>query len=361
MSSGGILTLDAGGTTFAFTAVHGDGHLSEPLVLKAEPNHLEGCLEVMMEGFSRIRETLTEPLLAISFAFPGPADYPAGVIGDLGNLPAFRGGIPLGPILAQHFGIPVFLENDGNLFTLGEARSGFLADLNRDLATRGQTRRYRHLLGVTLGTGLGGGLVAGGQLITGDNSAAGEIWLLRDPGENNLNLEERVSIRGVCKRYLQQAHAPQNDAISPRTIAEIAAGKHPGDLQAAQSAWDWFGTGLGEALATGLTLLDGCAVLGGGLAAASPWFLPAALKVLRGSIGTQNRLVLDAFNLDDPGEREAFLNPEGGALAAHPRLREQVPWTRRKRIALGTTRLGTARAVALGAWHLARTRLGLEP
>jgi glucokinase len=64
--------------------------------------------------------------VAISFAFPGPSDYPRGIIGDLGNLPCFRGGVALGPMLEDTFEIPVFINNDGDLFAYGEAIGGFL-------------------------------------------------------------------------------------------------------------------------------------------------------------------------------------------------------------------------------------------
>ncbi len=78
----------------------------------------------------QIRRQCHEPPVAISFAFPGPADYPAGIIGDLPNLPAFRGGVALGPMLEEKFGIPVFINNDGDLFVYGEAIAGFLPYVN---------------------------------------------------------------------------------------------------------------------------------------------------------------------------------------------------------------------------------------
>ena len=49
------------------------------------------------------------------------ADYAHGIIGDLPNFPGFRGGVALGPYLEHVFGIPVFINNDGNLFAYGEA------------------------------------------------------------------------------------------------------------------------------------------------------------------------------------------------------------------------------------------------
>ena len=96
---------------------------------------------------------------ALSFAFPGPADYPNGIIGDLKNLPAFRGGVPLGPLLAETFGAPVFINNDGDLFAYGEAMAGLLPEVNGMLEAAGSPKRFRNLLGVTLGTGFGAGLV----------------------------------------------------------------------------------------------------------------------------------------------------------------------------------------------------------
>ena len=95
--------------------------------------------------------------MAISFAFPGPVDYPAGIVGDLGNLPGFRGGVALGPMLEDRFKLPVFINNDGDLFTYGEAICGFLPYVNERLKAAGSAKQYKNLFGVTLGTGFGAG------------------------------------------------------------------------------------------------------------------------------------------------------------------------------------------------------------
>ena len=60
-------------------------------------------LATLVEGFMAVKSKLSEKPVAISFAFPGPADYPNGIIGDLPNLPAFRGGVALGPFLENRF------------------------------------------------------------------------------------------------------------------------------------------------------------------------------------------------------------------------------------------------------------------
>ena len=92
-----VITLDAGGTNFAFGAIKGNKFIVEPLVLPSNADELDRCLETMVEGFNRIIGKLDEKPVAISFAFPGPADYPNGIIGGyLPNFPSFRDGVALG-------------------------------------------------------------------------------------------------------------------------------------------------------------------------------------------------------------------------------------------------------------------------
>jgi len=138
--------------------------------LPSNGQDLDLCLQTIQQGFEEVRSQLSEPAVAISFAFPGPADYPNGIIGDLGNLPAFRGGVALGPMLEEHFRLPVFINNDGDLFTYGEAIAGFLPYVNEKLAKAGSPKRFKNLFGITLGTGFGGGIVRDGHLYIGDNA-----------------------------------------------------------------------------------------------------------------------------------------------------------------------------------------------
>ena len=78
-----VLTLDAGGTNFVFSAVQGNQEIVESINLPSNAHDLEVCLNTILEGFNLIKSKLTVEPVAISFAFPGPADYPAGIIGDL--------------------------------------------------------------------------------------------------------------------------------------------------------------------------------------------------------------------------------------------------------------------------------------
>jgi len=167
-----VMTLDAGGTNFVFSAIRSNEEIVEPIVLPSNGDNLEKCLETMVTGFSAIKLKLPEDPVAISFAFPGPADYVNGIIGDLKNLPAFQGGVALGAFLRNKFGIPVFINNDGDLFAYGEALAGALPEVNRMLRDAGKNKVYKNLIGITLGTGFGGGVVRDGELFLGDNGAA---------------------------------------------------------------------------------------------------------------------------------------------------------------------------------------------
>lgn len=114
-----VMTLDAGGTNFVFSAICGNQDIVKPICYPAVSDNLEECLAVLHRGFFQVKEQLEDAPVAISFAFPGPADYKNGIIGDLPNFPAFRGGVALGPFLKERFGIPVFINNDCNLFAYG--------------------------------------------------------------------------------------------------------------------------------------------------------------------------------------------------------------------------------------------------
>ena len=220
-----VLTLDAGGTSFRFSAMQAGRPCVETFVLPTCGDDLARCFGNLVAGFETIRQRCPAPPVALSFAFPGPADYPNGIIGDLPNLPAFRGGVPLGPMLEDRFALPVFLNNDGDLFAFGEATGGLLPWVNDQLAAAGSPKRFRNLLGLTLGTGLGGGLARDGEMWTGDNSLAAEVHLFRHCHDPRRNAEEGASIRAVRRVYAEQTGLPLADAPDAAVICAIALGE----------------------------------------------------------------------------------------------------------------------------------------
>ncbi len=217
-----VLTLDAGGTSFTFSAIREGREAGGPLVLPSLGHDLEACLAQIRRGFEEIHAVTGRAARAISFGFPGPADYQRGIIGDLGNLPGFRGGVPLGPMLEAHFGLPVFIGNDADLFALGEAFHGRLPEVNAELEAAGNPFRHRNLLALTLGTGFGAGIVIQDRVLRGDNDSGGSIWLLRSKHHPNCFVEEAVSIRGLRRAYAEAASLALEDAPDPKDLANRA-------------------------------------------------------------------------------------------------------------------------------------------
>jgi len=355
-----VLTLDAGGTNFVFSAMRHGQPIGGSVTLPAEPENLDASLRNLVAGFETLITQIDESPAAISFAFPGPADYPKGVIFNVGNLPAYRGGVAVGPLLEERFGVPVFLNNDGDLFAYGETIAGLLPTINRELESAGSPKRYRNLVGLTLGTGLGGGIVIDGRLVTGDNSAGGEFWLLRNKVRNDCFAEEGASIRAVRSAYAAAAGLAADD-LSPKDIYDIATGQIEGDSRAARQAFETLGEVVGDVLANVLTLIDGLAVIGGGLAGAAPLFLPRAMAELNGTIGRSDgsqtaRLIQDAYDLGDPVQRREFLHGDTQAIAI-PNSSRTVITDPRKRVGVGISALGASRAVAVGACAFALDQL----
>jgi len=355
------MTLDGGGTNFRFSAIRGNKPVTETVSLPSNGDNLDRCLQTMVEGFTRIKKACRKPPVAISFAFPGPADYPNGIIGDLGNLPGFRGGVALGPMLEAEFGVPVFINNDGDLFVYGEAISGFLPYVNDLLKQAGSPKRYKNLFGVTLGTGFGGGIVRDGQLFGGDNSMAGEVWLLRNKVQPQTNAEEGSSIRAVRRVFAEKAGIPFEESPEPKVIFEIGKGKRAGNKAAALEAFRRMGEVVGDAMAQALTLVDGLAVIGGGVSGAWPLFLPALVDELNSNYTAPNgqpfrRLVQVAFNLEDAVQRKQFLKGQTREIVV-PGSKRKLKYDPLARIGVGMSRLGTSEAVGVGAYAFALNAL----
>ena len=356
-----VMTLDAGGTNFVFNAVQAEQEILEPYVLPAKAENLEAVLTTIIDGFRQVEGKLVNKPVAISFAFPGPADYENGIIGDLQNLPFFKGGVALGPMLQETFGIPVFINNDGDLFAYGEAIAGLLPEINKKLEEAGNPKRYRNLFGVTFGTGFGGGIVTRDGLLCGDNSSGGEINRMRNRTFKNWDAEESVSIRGIKREYANNTGLNMASCPEPRDIFEIGMGRVKGDQEAAIQAFDAFARDAADALANATTLIDGLVVIGGGLSGAYPLFLPKLVEEMNYPYDTMSGIPLErmevvSYNLEDDGGLASFLKSSS--------LEIPVPFTERtvffdpnKKVGVGISRLGTSKAVSIGAYAYALAKL----
>jgi glucokinase len=356
-----VMTLDAGGTNLVFNAVQAEQEILEPIVMPAKAENLEAVLTTIIKGFRQVENYLLTKPVAISFAFPGPADYENGIIGDLQNLPFFKGGVALGPMLQETFGIPVFINNDGDLFAYGEAIAGLLPEINKKLEESGNPKRYRNLFGVTFGTGFGGGIILRDELLVGDNSSGGEINRMRNRTFKNWDAEESVSIRGIKREYANNTGLNIASCPEPKEIFEIGMGRIKGDQTAAIHAFEAFARDAADAVANAITLVDGLVVIGGGLSGAYPIFLPTLVEQMNYPFDTMSgnqleRMEVVAYNLEDEDGLSRFLKSSSIEIPV-PFTTQSVFFDPDKKVGVGISRLGTSKAVSIGAYAYALAKL----
>jgi len=348
-----VLTLDAGGTNFVFSAIKSGETIVEPIRLDSEGYSLEKSLANIVQGFQYVSDRLDKAPVAISFAFPGPADYPNGIIGDLVNLPAYRGGVALGAMLEEKFRIPVFINNDGDLYAYGEAIGGILPEINIKLEKAGSPKRFKNLLGITLGTGFGGGIVNDGKLYLGDNAMAAEVYAIRNKLSPKWCAEDGISIRAIKSFYQEYSGKEISAKLTPKDIFDIAKGNNHGNQEAAKRAFESMGEILGDVLAQLATVLDGITVIGGGLSGASELFMPAVLAEMNSNYELPDgelisRLMQKVVNIDTDDGMNSLIQQKTIEINV-PGSNRKVNYNPEAFIGVGITRIGADRAVSLGA------------
>ena len=202
-----VLGIDIGGTNLVVGSVAEDG--SAMVASASEPTHSEaGATDVVdrLVGLAERaiattrREAPGAEILGVGVGAPGPLDTKRGIVLLTPNLGWVN--LPLRQIIHERLGLPAALDNDANCAVLGEWWVG---------AARGA----RNAIGITIGTGIGGGLILEGKLYHGASDVAGEI------GHTTIDTEGR---RCKCGNYgcLEAYASGPNIAI--RAIEEIEAG-----------------------------------------------------------------------------------------------------------------------------------------
>ena len=193
-------------------------------------------------------------ILGVGLGLPGPIDVRQGTVHFFPNIAGFRD-VNLKSILEKKLRLPVFLDNDANLMSLAESKLG---------AAKG----FKNALCLTLGTGVGGGVIINGDIYRGSSFAAGEV--------GHIPINERgprcnCGGRGCLEAYVgNQKILRQAKRLFKRDIAleELSRLAVRGNRQAIK-VWSGVGMRLGVALAGAVNLLNPDAiVIGGGVAAA---------------------------------------------------------------------------------------------
>lgn len=359
-----VLTLDAGGTNFVFSAYQGGREIIAPITRASNANDLEKCINTIYSGFESVNAQLSHKADAISFAFPGPADYEKGIIGDLPNFKAFNGGVPLGPMLEERFHLPVYINNDGNLFAYGEALAGLLPDLNNRILEKGGIKQFRNLVGLTLGTGFGCGIVLNNILLEGDNSNDAGIHNTINKFNSNWNAEESISTRAIQRLYCENAGLAMPSSLMPKDIFDIATGTVSGNREAAIQSFKIFGEALGNSVANMLTLIDGIVVIGGGLSAAWELFAPSMFAEINRQFESPSgekypRLSVKVYNLQEEHTFDEFAAGNVKSLNI-PGSERIVKYDDLQRVGVGLSKISASSAIAIGANAFAIQQLNAD-
>jgi glucokinase len=259
-----LVGVDFGGTQVKAGIVDG-GEVVRSMTADTTPG---AATREVLETLTNVVLALTPKPLAVGFAIPGEVDG-EGRCWRLTNVPGFEG-VHIGRELAERLGCPISVENDATAAALGERLYG-------------HGRAYPSFLMVTLGTGIGGGLVMGHSLHTGANGFAGEVGHMNVTRTLDAPLcacgqrgcvEAYVGTKGLLRRFRELGRSA--DEVLP-----IALAARRGD-EAGLRVFEEMGEALGKGLANIQNLLDlNAIVFSGGVSASFDLIEPHVRRSLR--------------------------------------------------------------------------------
>ena len=236
----------------------------------------EWIAKILMSFYKEVNEQGISPVGA-GIGIPGPVHFPDGTLFDPPNLP-LKGKIPMGKLIRERLPFPVILDNDATLQTLGESWLGEGAGID-------------HFVFLSLGTGIGGGIVINGEIYRGNGGFAGEIGHLTIDfngrpchcGSRGC-LETYASLNGLANTLLtwqQPLPSDLTDILREKrygNLPELLVKKITGGERQWQQAWDIFADALGAGIGFLINLFNPQKViLSGGLSHYSDFFLPRTL------------------------------------------------------------------------------------
>ena len=231
--------VDLGGTNIRAGLIHNHEVVEMKKINLKNKDNLESTLQQLIKLIASINHP---EVCGIGIGVPSVVDREQGIVYDVVNIPSWKE-VHLRDILEKEFNVPVYINNDSNCFALGEKHFGAGKD-------------YQNVVGITIGTGLGGGIILDGALFNGVNCGAGEIGYLpfRDQDLEyycSSNFFEKIHNTTAYETFLK---AEENDPD-------------------ALNLWDEFGSNMGFALKSVMYAYDPeVIVLGGSISAAYPYF-----------------------------------------------------------------------------------------
>ena len=251
-----IIGIDLGGTNLRVALLDSRYRIKDKLVLDTRRllkkevliKAICGCVRGLLDENHLSQKSIA----GVGLGLPGPIDVRGGIVHFLPNIPGWKE-VGLKNILKKKLKLPVFIDNDANLMTLAEYKLG---------AARG----YNSAVCLTLGTGVGGGIIIGGSIYRGANNATGEIGHIPLNEEGPLcNCGGKACLETyIGNRSIEREARIKFGRMIP--LEELSALARKGDRRAL-TLWQAVALRLGIALAGVVNLLNpDCIVIGGGIA-----------------------------------------------------------------------------------------------
>lgn len=308
----GAIGIDLGGTNLKLALLDGERRIVQRVVAPTGGADGHGAvLRRMVAGVESLRAA--EPgleIAGIGIGVPGEVGMTTGITGELPNLPGGWVDVPVGPIIAEATGLPVGVINDAKAFALAEHRMGGAAGADTALL-------------VTVGTGVGGAVIAHGKILFGVGGMAGEIGHLVMQPEGprctcgNLGCLETLAsgpaivaeaVRRVVQGFATELSGLNGGDLGRLTAADVANAADKGDAEAIDIV-DRAGGWLGMALAGAIALLaPEVVVIGGGVAPAGSRYFRAAESTARSHTGV--------IDIERVAIRPAALGYDAGVIGA---------------------------------------------
>ncbi len=277
---GATVGIDLGGTKVIGLRVDGDGAILAREDHDSLPEDADGVMDVVLD----VAQTLAADGAAgaVGVGTAGMVDFEAGAVAFSPNLPLRE--VPIRDLVAERVGLPCVVDNDANAAAWGEYRFG---------AARGT----RHALLVTVGTGIGGGIIDDGRLFRGAHGFAAEIGhFIVEPGGppcgcgNRGCWEQMASGNAIGRLGRQLAQEDPTSLIATLAGKEPVTGRHVSEAAgrgdaAAVAIFTEVGRRLGEGIAGLVNILDPeIVVVGGGVAEEGDLLLEPARAAYRETV-----------------------------------------------------------------------------
>jgi glucokinase len=240
--------VDIGGTNMRAGLELGGSITSQSNVLLENKDSLSSTLTQLMD---LIRPYTKYPVKGIGIGVPSVVNVDKGIVYNVMNIPSWEE-VALRDLVEKEFNLPVSINNDVNCFTLGEHRFG-------------AAKKYKSVVGMAIGTGIGSGVIINNELYQGNNCGAGEIGMLP--------YRDSILENYVCNRFFEETLGM--DAFKAHEAAIT------GDSKVIK-IWEEFGSHLGVVIKTILYTYDPEAIiLGGSLTKAHQFFKARMLDSLK--------------------------------------------------------------------------------